>query len=491
MTDVARAAAGCAAAALWVVAAWSLLRDAVPGDLTLPPVDVDATFGAKAVADARSYERFLYVTWALSQAALLVALAVYARRGAAFARHSAAGRIGTGMLLGMLGLGVVWLVQLPFGAAAHWWARRHDTTEMGYLEWVFDDWLELGASFLAVSLALVIVMALAGRLREWWWVPGAAAFVGIAAVLTLVSPYLSSTEPLRDNGLVAAARGFEREQGVAEIPLRVEEVSGDTSDANAYATGLGPTRRVVLWDTLLDGRFDTAAEKTVVAHEIAHHSSLHLGKALAWFGLFALPAAWILMRVTRSRGGMARPEAVPLALLAVAVIQLVAAPFQNEIGRRMEAEADWKALASTRDPAAARRLFVGFSTTGLGDPSPPTWAYLLLASHPSLAQRVAMADAWRSYSAQARSSMLAISSPIASDDVAPGDGALRTCTTPSTCSITKSSTSVPSDASACARIPESPGRTSARVSSGISRCAAFTNSLADRSRTVSPAPVRQ
>jgi STE24 endopeptidase len=391
----ARVAAACVAVVLWVVAARLLLRDAVPDDLSLPRVDVDEIFGAQTVADARSYERFLRATWVMAQIALLAALVFYARRGAAFARHSAAGRIGTGMLLGMLGLGVVWLAQLPFGLAAHWWARRHDTTEMGYLEWVFGDWLELGASFLAVSLALVVVMALAGWLREWWWIPGAAVFVGIAAVLTLVGPFLSSTAPLRDGELVAAARAFEREQGVAEIPLRVEEVSGDTSDANAYAAGLGPTRRVVLWDTLLDGRFDTGAEKAVIAHEIAHHSSVHLGKALAWFGLLALPAAWILMRVTRRLGGMSRPEAVPLALLTVAVVQLVATPLQNEIGRRMEAEADWKALTSTRDPAGARELFVGFSTTGLGDPSPPTWAYVLLASHPSLAQRVAIVDAWR------------------------------------------------------------------------------------------------
>ena len=181
---------------------------------------------------------------------------------------------------------------------------------------------------------------------------------------------------------------------MAAIPIRVEEVSGDTSDANAYATGLGPSRRVVLWDTLLDGRFSTRAERVVLAHEIGHHSSRHLPKALAWFGLFALPAAWLLMRITRRRGGMRAPEAVPLALFTVAAIQLVAMPFQAHISRSMEAEADWKALTSTRDPNGATELFVGFSRTGLGDPSPPGWQHLLLDTHPTLQQRVAMARAW-------------------------------------------------------------------------------------------------
>jgi STE24 endopeptidase len=100
------------------------------------------------------------------------------------------------------------------------------------------------------------------------------------------------------------------------------------------------------------------------------------------------------MRVTRGRGGMGQPEAVPLVLVVVAVLQLAAAPAQNWISRRMEAEADWKALEVTRDPAALEELMASFSTTSLGDPDPPAWAQFFLGTHPSLADRVAMARAW-------------------------------------------------------------------------------------------------
>jgi hypothetical protein len=206
----------------WAVAALLLLDDSVPAGLAPPQIDVDATFGRKLVDEACRYERFLVVDWLLAQVVLLAVLWVYARRGVGFVQQSAAGRIGTGMLLGMLGLGIVWILHLPFGLAALWWERRHDTTEIGYVEWALGDWLELGANFLAISLALLIVMALAGWLKEWWWIPGAAAFVGIAALLTFVSPYLVTTKPLGDQGLAAAAKRFEREQGVAEIPIRVE-----------------------------------------------------------------------------------------------------------------------------------------------------------------------------------------------------------------------------------------------------------------------------
>jgi len=377
------------------VAAILLYPTAVPDGLALPSVDADSTFGADLVARAERYERFHYVNWVLAQVALLATLFLYARRGAAFTRESAAGPVGTGMLLGMLGLAIVWLVGLPFRVASLWWQRRHGLEDVGYLDWLVGDWALLGAEFASICIALLIVMGLARRLGERWWLPGAAVFVAIGALFTFGTPYLDfTTDPLEDQALVAAGRQYERELGLSELPLRVEEVSDDTEQANAYATGIGPSRRVVLWDTMLMQPFTVAERKVVLAHELAHHSQEHLPKGIGWFALFAIPGAWILMRATRGRGGMGAPEAVPLALLVVAVVQVAAAPAANAISRRMEAEADWKALQVTRDPDALEGLMVGFSDTSLGDPEPPGWVELMLGTHPTLADRVAMARAW-------------------------------------------------------------------------------------------------
>jgi STE24 endopeptidase len=368
---------------------------AVPDDLALPPIDATTVFGSDLIDRARSYERLLYVVWLLSEITLLVVLWLYAKRGVAFMRESAAGPIGTGMLLGMLGLAIVWLVQLPFRLAAHWWDRRYEITDLGYFDWVFEDWALLAGEFMSVCLALLIVMGLARWLGDWWWLPGAAVFVAIAALFNFVAPYLYyGTSPLEDPALLEAADRYERELGVGHVPLRVEEVSAYTDQANAFAFGLGPSRRVVFWDTLLDEPFTEGEQKVVLAHELAHHSSEHLPKGLAWFAIFAIPGAWILMRATRSRGGMGRPEAVPLALLVVAALSLAAAPAQNWISRRMEAEADWKALQLTRDPASLEELMVDLSRQSLGDPDPPKWVELFLGTHPALADRVAMAHAW-------------------------------------------------------------------------------------------------
>jgi len=377
------------------VSAILLHPTAVPNDLSLGAVDADEIFGAELVAKGERYERFLYVDWVLAQIALLATLVLYARRGAAFTRESAAGPIGTGMLLGMLGLAIVWLVQLPFRLAAHWWDRRYGLTDLDYLTWVYDDWAVLGAEFLSICIALLIVMGLARWLGERWWLPGVAVFVGIAALFTFVAPYLDfTTEPLRDKGLLAAAERYERELGLSDIPIRVEVVSEDTDQANAYAYGFGPSRRVVLWDTILQDPFSAGEQKVVLAHELAHHSEEHLPKGVGWFALFAVPGAWILMRATRGRGGMGMPQAVPVALVVVAVLQLASAPAANWVSRRMEAEADWKALQVTADPASLEDVMVGLTEASLGDPDPPGWVQLLLGTHPSLEDRVAMARAW-------------------------------------------------------------------------------------------------
>jgi STE24 endopeptidase len=377
----------------WAAAAWWLLQTSVPDGLRLPEVAAEDVLPQPLLDEARDYERFLRWSFVASAVVLVAAFAVYARYGVRFARESAAGRIGTGMLLGMLGLALVWLVQVPFGLVDLWWQRRHDVSELGYVDWFFLNWFALGGEFLYICLALLIVMGLAGLVGDWWWIPGAAVFVGLALLLTFVSPYLIPAQRDAPRALVEEADRMAEEQGLPPIPVRVQEVDSWESP-NAAATGLGPTRRIILWNTLVD-RFDREEERAVLAHELAHHSRDHLWKSIAWFALFAVPGAFVIAWVTKRRGGMRAPEAVPLALLVLVVLQLLALPPQNAVTRTLEAEADWVALETTEDPEAAGELWRAFAREAQADPSPPTWSYLLLDTHPSMAKRVAMADAWR------------------------------------------------------------------------------------------------
>lgn len=392
-----RLAAGAALLLLAGAAAWlgtRLWRTEVPGDLAPPPVDVDRTFGRAAVEEAESFAALLRVLALLGELTLVVTLALYAWRGARFARESAAGPIGTGFLLGMLGFAIVWLVQAPFLLVELWWLRRHDVTQIGYAEAVAADLAALGGRFLFVCLALLVAMGLARLLRRRWWLPASAVFVVVLAAYAFASPYL--LVGLDDAGprLRAETRRLADAQGLADAPrVSIMEVRELTSQPNAFAAGIGPSRRVVLFDTLAED-FPADQVRSVLAHEIAHLARDHIPKGIGWFALVVAPTALVVAVATRGRGGLGEPAAVPLALLVVTVLALLSAPLQNAASRRYEAEADWAALQSTRDPAALEGLHVGFTRVALADPDPPGWWHWWFGSHPTGAERVAMARAW-------------------------------------------------------------------------------------------------
>jgi Zn-dependent protease with chaperone function len=379
-----------------IVAGSLLWPTEVPDDLRQPNLDPSAFFSAAQLDEARDYEAFTRINAVLSIVVLLVVLALYARHGERFTRESAAGRIGTGMLLAMLGFAFVWLAQLPFGLVQLWWDRRHDVSDQPYLEWVVSSWLSLGGVFIFVCVAVLIAMALAGLLPRLWWIPAAVVFAGLGLLFTFTAPLLTpDLHPLDDKRLAAEAKRLAREEGVGDIPVRVEDVDAFTDEPNAFATGLGPTRRVILWNTILERPFDDREVRVVIAHELAHHSRDHLWKLSAWFAIGALPVAFLIALVTQRRGGMGEARAVPLALLTVVALQIAITPAQNAVSRRMESEADWVALQSTRDPNAAIELHEELAQKSHSDPDPPAWAVQLFGTHPDAMERIAMAEAWK------------------------------------------------------------------------------------------------
>jgi STE24 endopeptidase len=183
---------------------------------------------------------------------------------------------------------------------------------------------------------------------------------------------------------------------VRSIPVRIDKVRDQTTAANAMATGIGPSARVFIWDTFLDGRFTPGQIKVVAAHEFGHVAHRHIWKGLGWSALITIPGFFVVAVLTRRRGGMDKPEVVPFALLVLAVFGLLITPFGNAVSRRYEAEADWSALKATQDPRSAEGVFRKFTLYDLSQPNPPGWSYVWIDDHPTVVQRIAMARAWRS-----------------------------------------------------------------------------------------------
>lgn len=381
----------------WLAAAWYLWRTQVPGDLTLPNLSAREFFDAKLLEETADYARFVRIVTVLSIVATLIALVVLVFRIPRLARTTGLGPIGSGMIVSMIMLVVVWAVDLPFSIALRWWDTRYDLAEGGWLEWLLEPWAVLGGSIAFVMLQVAVVMGFARRYPRFWWIPVPPVFLAITVFFVFVSPYLLAfgVDRPTDPQLRRESEVLAKKIGTEGTPVDVEKVSDITSQPNAFAAGIGPTQRIVLFDTLLDGRFTDDSVEVVVAHEFGHIARRHIPKGLGWAVLLSFPIAFLVAEATRRRGGLGDPAVLPYGALVLVVINLVLMPVSNEISRRYEAEADWVALKATDDPEAAQGLFEGFAKEGLSQPDPPGWWHIYFGTHPTLLQRIEMAEAWK------------------------------------------------------------------------------------------------
>lgn len=394
-TRMTRAATLTALGAAWIVAAALLWQTTVPDDLRLPSLDERATFGAELVREAESYERFLYILWLLGTLAGLAVLVWLVRRGPRLAASLGLGSVNAGIIVGVLVTTAVWAVSLPFFYASAWWDRRHEISLEPWGLIAITPWFELMFATAGATFLLGILLLLAKRFPRYWWIGGTALVLVVGVLLQLGLPYLDrigAQSPPSD--LAATVDDLERREGTGDLTVRVQDVDDETTAANAYTLGIGPSRTVVFWNTLLDGRFNDEEVRFVAAHELGHQARNHLWKGIAWATLIAALLFAAVAVATRRRGGLLTPGAIPLAILTLTVLQLLLAPFTNAVSRRYEAEADWTALKTTRDPEAAKGLFTGF-TEDLSDPQPPEWAEWFFGTHPSALDRVEMAEAFR------------------------------------------------------------------------------------------------
>jgi STE24 endopeptidase len=383
------------AVVVWLVAAYLLLQTTVPDDLHLSGLDQHRFFSASELARTARYERFVRIVVVLALVAEIVALIVLMRRAPRIARNTGLGPIGAGMIIAMITLAVLWAVDLPFSTALRWWDQRHDLTEGSWIDWLVEPWAELGAGVAFVMLQVAVVMFFARRYPRNWWLPVTPIFLSLAVVFLVTFPYLEAGRVHRPTTprLQADVRTLERVEGI-DTPVDVEKVSDLTTQANAFSLGLGPTERVVVWDTLLDGRFSDAEVRVVLAHEFGHIAHHHLWKGLAWAALFTFPLAFGVARITARRGGLGDPGLLPYGALVLVLLNIAITPLTNVVSRRYESEADWSALKAAKSPVAQKKLMQQFVETSLQQPDPPTWSYIFFDTHPTLMQRIAMAQAW-------------------------------------------------------------------------------------------------
>jgi STE24 endopeptidase len=310
------------------------------------------------------------------------------------------------VLGGLLIVLVADLLTLPFAAWRHAVVSRFGLSTQGWGGWAVDLLKAYAVSAVIGVVALLGFYTIVRLAPRWWWALGAVGAAGLVVLLSfvlpvLVEPVFNKFTPMEPGPLRTTLVELARRDGVPVRDVLVADASRRTRAVNAYVSGLGPTRRIVVYDTLLR-EAPPAEVASVVAHELGHAKSRDvfastlisaLGAALAVVTLYLL-GSWSGLLRAAGVDSIADPRAFALLVAVVTVAGLASLPAQAAMSRLVEARADQHALALTGDPATFEAMQRRLSAVNLGDPDPPRWEYLFAASHPSTVERMAAARAY-------------------------------------------------------------------------------------------------
>jgi STE24 endopeptidase len=366
------------------------------------------------VAYAKPRQRWGLAAYA-TDLVLLAALALtgpgraVARTVAGLAGSWAPGRV---VLATVAVLAVRAAAGLPFSVRAFRQDARAGLATQG-LGGFLRDWAKGRAVGLVLTVLPLSALVLGARWRPPGW-PLVAAAAAVLLVLALavagpvlIEPLFNRFRPLGPGPLRTRLLALAATMAVPVDDVLVADASRRTTKVNAYVSGLGRTRRVVVYDTLLaaagpgsDGGADEVA--LVVAHELAHvrHRDVLWGTigaaALAAVSVLAAVALLELgpVRRTLGVGGLGDPLATPGLLLLASLGGLAVSPLASVISRWAEARADWVSLEVTHDPATAVAVERRLALENRADLRPNRLLLALFASHPSTMARIAQAWLW-------------------------------------------------------------------------------------------------
>ena len=290
---------------------------------------------------------------------------------------------------------------LPLGAVA-----RERAKDVGL---VTQDWTgyaadvvkaqAIGAGFAAIGgAALVLGMR---RFGARWWLPGAGLVVAFGLITTYANPVL--LDPLFNDFTRVPPGELRRDvldlverAGVDVGEVYEMDASRRTTAANAYVTGLGHTKRVVLYDTLVDD-FEPDETRLVVAHELGHVNHHDVRNGLIWLAVVAPFGTWAAAALAQRlapRGAALGPRAVPAVALSLAIVAPVITIVSNQLSRAVERRADAFSLELTRDPETFIAFHRRIAINNVSDPEPPAAVRFLLGTHPSTLERIGMGEAF-------------------------------------------------------------------------------------------------
>jgi Zn-dependent protease with chaperone function len=372
-----------------------------PRDAPVQPADVDvrAYFSEQEIERGRRFVRPQMALGLARSVVDLAALAAVVRTGPPpvlrrFSRPAAAGAaFGAGLAVALT------LPPLPLAAIARQRAIGVGLVTQSWRGWAFDlvKSTAIGAALAAGAGAAAV--GLTRRYPRAWWLPAAGASIVFGSLFATLAPVLldpifNNFVPLPEGEIRSDVLELARAAGVKVGEVYSVDASRRTTAANAYVTGLGPTKRVVLYDTLLD-RYDRDEVRIVVAHELAHVRNRDVPRSIAYAAIVAPGTALAVQRVSWAlspeRGNAAY---LPALGLATALVGAPLGLIGNRLSRAVERRADDYSLQLSRAPKAFVSFERAIALQNVADLEPPAFVHKLLATHPPTAERIGAAVAW-------------------------------------------------------------------------------------------------
>jgi Zn-dependent protease with chaperone function len=382
------------ALAFVVVTALLVPWDPVPGGPLHPP-PASSVFTAREISRAEDFsgpQRIL--SWSsLAVSLVLACLLGFTRVGARLVDR-VRGPWWWQVLVAVVGLTLADLVvTLPLAVLLRRRVLDYGLSHQSWSGFAADLARSLLVTVVATSVAMVVLVAVARRWRRAWPAVAGVLLAGLVMLGSfvyplLVEPLFNNFRSLPDGPLRTRILALADQEHVPVDDVLVADASRRTTTLNAYVSGYGSSRRVVVYDNLLDDESEREV-LAVVAHELGHarHDDVLTGSLLGAAG--ALLGVGLLGLLVPGAGD---PRRVPRILALVALATFLASPVQNGISRRIETRADVDSLRTTRDPQAFIQLQKDLATTSLADPTPYSLSQFWFGSHPTTLQRIALAE---------------------------------------------------------------------------------------------------
>jgi STE24 endopeptidase len=381
------------------VAAWRIPWHPVPGG-TPAPASAASVFTSAQIARANAYtDPARHLAWA----SLAVSLAVTCVLGFTSLGARLVGRLRgwwwVRALVAVLVLALVGrLVTLPFAIVGHHRSLAYGLTTESWGPWAVDQAKSLLLSAVFSGLAVAVLVGCARRWSAVWpvvagGVLGALVMLGSFVYPVLVEPAFNHFTSLQAGPLRTQILQLAATEHVHLGDVLVADASRRTTTLNAYVSGYGSTRRVVLYDNVVHD-LPRRQILAVVGHELTHarHDDVLTGSVLAALGtLGGVGLLGLALQVVRRRPGSLRePTVVPLLLALLALGTLLSSPVNNGLSRQIETRADVGGLQATRDTAAFVTMQKQLALHARSD-DPPAWSQFWFGSHPTTLERVAIA----------------------------------------------------------------------------------------------------